>query len=251
MKITQLLVHMGFYAKSLNNREMTAALNKLLTVTMGIDAAHVVHFQHDRAEAVLLAVDSLMKIFPVSARGGCLSHTLNHCGENIRIATAVVFFTAFNGILATSKAAKTAWCRLTGKNAATKSATRWWSEYECCAFLLQNIDHLPAFLETAELQKGEFMKTMRTLWKDAAVQRAITFELTCLVTVGKQFVTATYTLEGDGAVAFTAYDVIQSVEQMRKTQFEDMEFGPIQELAKKYGADKRSPPTPASQVMIL
>jgi hypothetical protein len=122
MDIQQRLVHLGFYKSSFNNRTLAGAINQLLQITLQVNT--VVQFQLDRAEAGLVAVDSLLNVHAEAAPGACLSHTLDHCGDHIKLPTAKAFFTSLTTLMSKSLMARQTWTAASGKAFGSKSKTR-------------------------------------------------------------------------------------------------------------------------------
>lgn len=132
--IHQRLVHLGHYAAAFNNRELARVINRLLSITLHVRDEHVVQFQLDRAEAGLVAVDTLQTLYSNAAAGSCLSHTLDHCGEHVLLPTARKFFNSLNSLMSSSHQAQGAWKGLTGNTFGSKSKTRYYefvSVYHC------------------------------------------------------------------------------------------------------------------------
>ena len=251
LNIHQRLVHLGHYEDAFNNRELAGVLTDLLLNTLGVQRADVVLFQADRASCNTAAVSTLHSLFTNSSPGGCMSHTLTHCGEHIKMPSAKALFSALNNLLSRSLAAKVLWRKLTGHAWRNKSKTRWWSEWECLKDLLGKLDHLQTFLTSPKLSESEFAQTAAALWERPESRRAATFELQCVVSVAEPFVAATYQLEGDGALALITFDIVSSLCMTLVTALPNMEFPAVRKLAHKNAVDLHLPPGTRAEVGIV
>ena len=91
------------------------------------------------------------------------------------------------------------------------SATRWWSRWEVYnQVLLQFGDVMPFIRSHPELSPATTRK-LQTLLADAQKNALLRIELAAVVDCGEKFVKATYDLEGDGALVFKCFQVVETL----------------------------------------
>ena len=121
------------------------------------------------------------------------------------------FFTSWMALFSHSSKAKFLWKELTGKAMASYSATRWWSKWEIFNQLLVQFGDIEPFLRiNSDLGPVSRQKLVKT-FEDAQKLPLLKLELASIVDWGKVFVEATYILEGDGPLAFTCYEIMQTI----------------------------------------
>ena len=108
-----------------------------------------------------------------------------------------------------SQKTKLAWRTITGLSVPTYSATRWWSKWEVMRHLHDAFGDVPSFLECDDLPASK--SKLLDILNDPPNNRKLQMELAVTVDAGEPFVKATYRLEGDGPLVFTAYEEIATL----------------------------------------
>lgn len=136
---------------------------------------------------------------------------MDHVGDHFHVPTLDDFTRLWISLFSRSHQAKAKWKQLTGTAMCTYSETRWWSRWEVLSQLLCQFGDVIPFLrshpEIAPTTRGKLLQIL----EDPECLGLLKTELATIVDVGEQFVKATYTLEGDGALAFKSYAVILSL----------------------------------------
>ena len=88
---------------------------------------------------------------------------------------------------------------------------RWWSRWEVYNQLLEYFGDVHRFLKSNEDIAPRIMDHLRVLMDDNDSLCRLKLKLAAMVDIGRHFVTATYDLEGDGALSLCCYDRLQSV----------------------------------------
>ena len=95
---------------------------------------------------------------------------------------------------------------------ATYSETRWWSRWEVLKQVMLYFGDIVPFLQENELAPatatcGKILAILGDPVKSTRLQ----VELAILMDVGEHFVKATYSLEGDGPLVFSCFEVLSAV----------------------------------------
>lgn len=116
--------------------------------------------------------------------------------------------------LSTSLKAKEAFAQLTGVTMKSHSNTRWFSEWTQAEQVSANAEVLVEFLTILKEEKICPTATPRLL---ASITPTLLVELAAYSDLGRQFVKATYFLEGDGFLCYVVFDVYQNLLNLAST----------------------------------
>ena len=110
-----------------------------------------------------------------------------------------------------SPKSKLLWKAQTGKAMTTFSATHWWSKFEVMKQLLEYFEEIEPFLRN-NTDIGPSLRP-KLLGFLGSSQKKVFFqiELAAVVDWGQHFVTACYTLEGDGPLVLSCYETINRI----------------------------------------
>ena len=103
------------------------------------------------------------------------------------------------------------WTTQTGLPSPSYSATRWWSKFEVINQVHDTFGDVSSFLNSTDLPSASSGKMIKIL-NDAAKCRKLKIELAITVDSMATFVCSTYTLEGNGPLALTAYQHITKLQ---------------------------------------
>ncbi|XP_032223317.1 uncharacterized protein LOC116604706 [Nematostella vectensis] len=106
----------------------------------------------------------------------------------------------------TSMKGRRVWKNLTGRVMPRYNSTRWWSLWECAKVVLEEWAHVSASHDE-EFAKASWQKLSDALLHNPVQLRV---EFAALMELEK-FVKATYTLEGDGALVFIAFEKLDEL----------------------------------------
>jgi hypothetical protein len=215
--IQQRAVQLMLLAKSLTGEEVARQLIVCLSTELGIGSNLLVAAMRDRASVNNVALRTLSIVFTQVFDIGCFSHTLDHVGERMKPPVLDDFMKGWIGLFTRSPKTKLAWKAATGLQVPTYSATRWWSKWEVMNDLLKSFGDVCSFLQNDELPPSK-LKLLEIL-NDSPNNRKLQMELAMTVDAGEPFVKATYRLEGDGPLIFSAYEEINALSASISTQF--------------------------------
>ena len=205
-KIQQRVIRLMLLAKSLSGEEVARQLIVCLSTELGVSSDKLVASMRDRASVNTVAIRTLSIVFPQLIDIGCFSHTLDHVGDKMRTPILDEFINLFSR----SPKIKLAWRTKTGLPVPTYSSTRWWSKWEVMRHLHDAFGDVPSFLECEDLPPSK-TKLLEIL-NDPPKNRKLQIELAITVDVGEPLVKATYRLEGDGPLVFSAYEEIATLQ---------------------------------------
>jgi len=97
----------------------------------------------------------------------------------------------------------------TGKSMATYSATHWWSRWEVIEQVSVQFGNVLPFLHMEGLGSATTTTKLITFFTDYQKKALLEVELATIIEWGRSFVTATYSLEGDGPLALECYEKIE------------------------------------------
>ena len=97
------------------------------------------------------------------------------------------------------------------------TSTRWWSKWEVHYDILALFGDVVPFMQETEASPTTCNKLLQLL-SDKNKSEFLQVELAVVVDAGEPFVKATYKLEGDGALAFTCYEIYSSTEAIVRLQ---------------------------------
>ena len=162
----------------------------------------------DRASTNNVAMDTVSIIYPKVVDIGCLSHTIGHVGDKFQTQLLSGFVTTWITLFSHSPKVKMLWKTLTGKSMPAYSNTRWWSKWEVIKHMMLYFeDMLKLLQENPEIGTSSRPKLLAVL-EDGQQCALLKIEMAADIDVAEPFVKACYNLEGDGPLAFTAYEEI-------------------------------------------
>ena len=207
--IHQRVIRLMLLAKSLTGEEVACQLIVCLSTELGISSSQLVASMRDRASVNTVAMRTLGIVFPQVIDIGCFSHTLDHIGEKLHTPILDEFIKMWINLFSRSPKTKLAWTTMTGLPVPTYSATRWWSKWEVIRHLHDAFGDVPSFLESDDLPASK--SKLLEILNDPPKNRKLQMEIAVTVDAGEPFVKATYRLEGDGPLVFTAYEEISTL----------------------------------------
>jgi hypothetical protein len=207
----QRLVRMQLLAKSMCGDEIARELISIPSTELGIPGAKLLASMRDRASTNNVAMRTMKVVYPHLLDIGCYSHTIDHVGEKFVTPNLDEFGKEWVGIFSHSHKARLLWRERTGRSMATYSETRWWSRWEVLKQAMLYFGDIEPFLhenEVAPAYKGRVLAILNDPQKKSRFQ----VKLAVVIDVGEQFVKATYSLEGDGPLVFTCFEVLSAVD---------------------------------------
>lgn len=208
-EIQQRVVRLMLLAKSLSGEEVARQLIVCLSTELGINSDLLVATMRDRASVNTVAIRTLGIVFPKIVDIGCFSHTLDHVGENLNTPILDEFIKVWINMFSRSPKTKLAWKTKTGLTVPTYSATRWWSKWEVMRHLHDAFGDVSSFVASDELPPSK--SKLQDILDDPPKNRKLPMELAITIDAGEPFVKATYRLEGDGPLVFSAYEEISTL----------------------------------------
>ena len=114
-------------------------------------------------------------------------------------------------LFAHSPKAKLFWRQKTGISIQGYSATRWWSKWEVINQTFELFGDVEAFIRQDEEFSNNTRAKLTEFFSDNRKLECLKVEFAAIVDAGKQFVQATYKLEGDGPLVFQCYEIISAL----------------------------------------
>ena len=188
-----------------------------LSTEYGIGSNLLQAAMRDRASVNSVAMRTLSIVFPNILDIGCFSHTLDHVGEHFNTPALDVFMKVWISMFSSSPKTKLAWTTKTGLSIPSYSVTRWWSKWEVMKFLHDSFGDVESFLEIEDLPPSKVK--LQEILHDPPSKRKLMIELAMTIDAGEPFVKATYCLEGDGPLIFSAYEEIKALERGIEVQY--------------------------------
>ena len=209
--IEQQLLAIQLLSKSLTGEEIAHELVQILSVSYSISSDHLVAAMRDRASVNSVAMKTVKIIYPNTIDVWCFSHAFDRVGEHFNIPTLTEFIGNWLSLFSHSIKAKFLWKQQTGRAMVSYSATRWWSKWEIFKQLMVQFGDIEPFLNrNADLGRSSHPKLLAILSDQEKLKR-LKLELAAVIDWGEVFVKATYNLEGDGPLSFTAYEEVRTV----------------------------------------
>jgi len=203
-------------AKPINGEEVVRDILSVLSTELGIQSSDLLAGIRDRASVNNVAMHLISVMYPTVLDVGCFSYTLNNVGEQFRTLVLDKFMKHWQEMFSRSHKARLQWLKQTGRALKTYSPTRWWSRWECEKQLFELWGDVPSFLassgDTAPKSREKLSKLLATKLEQLVVELAITID------VGEVLVKTTYTLEGDGPMAFKCYEMISAIKAALQVQ---------------------------------
>ena len=205
-KIVQRLVKLQILAKPMNGEELAREVISILQVTYGVKSDQLLACMHDRASVNGAAMRTINVVFPSLVDIGCYSHTIDLAGDKFDVPVLDEFFRLWVSLFAHSSRAKVDWRTTTGISIKSHSCTRWWSKWEVLHQVFKYFGDIVSFLRNTEASPATTVKLLQ-LFSDRQKHEYLQLELAVVIDAGEPFVKATYSLEGDGALAFKCYEI--------------------------------------------
>lgn len=117
---------------------------------------------------------------------------------------------AWLSMFSRSPKTKLAWKNLTGLAPISYCPTRWWSKWEVIKQVHDCFGDVQPFISTQDLSPASQLKLQQII-TDPVKCVQLQLELAITVDFGESFVKTTYNLEGDGPLAFVAYEKIRTL----------------------------------------
>ena len=135
------------------------------------------------------------------------------------------------GIFSRSPKSRLAWQTKTGLKPPSYSPTRWWSKWEVMKHIHDLFGDVKDFFDGEELppSKAKFQDIL----SDDPANRKLQMELAITIDAGESFVKSTYVLEGDGALAFRAFEEVSKLLAVISTAY----YPNVIAVAKKLSGD--------------
>ena len=199
LNIQQWVSRLLLLAKSMTGEEIA---RQLISTELGIGGERVVAMMHDRASVNGVAMRTVSVLYNF-LDVGCLSHTLDLVGKNMK--TPVLTKAGYNY----SPKTRLIWRTQTSLPVPSYSPTRWWSRFDVIKHLFKAFGDVTTFLQNGDLPPSA--KKLLDMLNDQPTKRKLQIEIAITVDAMEAFVTATYNLEGDGALALSAYEEIRKL----------------------------------------
>jgi len=210
-KIEQKLVRLQMLAKSLCGEELARELISVVSVTYGICVDQLLACMRDRSTVNNVAIKTLKIIYPQLIDVGCFSHTIDHVGEHFVMPNLSEFMTGWINLFSHSPKTRMIWKELTERSMGSYSATRWWSRWELMEQLLVQFGDVEGFLNNENLGSPHIRSKLLAIFTDSQKRVYLEVELAAVIDWGNPFVSATYSLEGDGPLIVTSYDIVETI----------------------------------------
>ena len=202
---------MQLLAKSLKGEEIACELMTVLSTELSIPSPKVLAGMHDRASSNNVAMSTVKVIYPHMLDIGCYSHTIDHVGEKFKTPTLDMFGKYWISLFAHSPQARLLWRDRTGQSVKTYSKTRWWSRFEVLKqVMLLFGDVLPFLQEDTQLAPATRAKLLN-IFSDLNKKSYLLVELAVVIDIGEHFIKATYSVEGDGPLVFSCFEILSSI----------------------------------------
>ena len=210
-KINQRLVRLQVVVKSLTSEELARAFISVLSVQYSIGTRQLLAATKDRVSVNEVAVRTLKIVYPSLLSVGCFSHTIDRVGEHFLTPNLSEFMTSWISLFSHSPKTRILWRDQTGKSMATYSATHWWSRWEVIEQVSIQFGDILPFLCREDLGSATTAAKLLTYFTNPEKKALLEVELATIIDWGKPFVTATYSLEGDGPLELECYERIETV----------------------------------------
>ena len=209
--IEQRLLAIKLLSKSLTGEEIAHELVQILSVSYGISSDYLVAAMRDRASVNSVAMKTVKIIYPNALDVGCFSHAFDRVGKHFNIPTLTEFIGSWLSLFSHSIKANFLWKQQIGSSMASYSATRWWSKWEIFKQLLLQFGDIKPFLNRNTDLGPSSRPRLLAILSDQEKLKHLKLELAAVIAWGEVFVKATYNLEGDGPLSFTAYEEVRTV----------------------------------------
>ena len=159
----------------------------------------------------MVALRTLIVVFPKLVDVGCFSHTLDLVGEKFTTPHLSSFMVWWVSLFSHSPKSMLLWKEKTGQAYRGYSATRWWSKFEVMKQLMDLFRDVQPFLEENTSVSPATREKLLSMLHNPQERAYLMVELAVTVDAALPFVKATYVLEGDGPLALSCYETISSL----------------------------------------
>ena len=212
-QIHQRLVRLRHLSKSLTGEEIARELISVLQVDYNISPDALVGAMRDRASVNGVAMRTVKVIYPKVLDVGCFAHTIDLVGQQFCTPHLNEFVSAWINLFSHSPKARLSWRSRTGRAVKSCSKTRWWSRWEIIDQLLNLFGDVQPFLEENSDIGPANRSKMLDILQDSQKKAHLMVEMAVVVDSGREFVRATYNLEGDGPLVLKCYEQLEVVTQ--------------------------------------
>ena len=195
----------------MTGKEIARELISVLSVEYGITPDRLLAAMRDRASVNGVAMQTVKVVFPDLLDVGCFSHTIDLAGGKFQTPNLESFIHLWISLFAHSPRVRLWWKQLTGKSMSSFCPTRWWSRWEVMKQVMLYFGDVGPFLESNPELSPATRRKLLDMLQNPRVKASIQIELAAIVDAGEPFVKATYELEGDGALAFYCYEVLNAL----------------------------------------
>ena len=209
--IKQRLVFLQIVAKSLTGEELARELIAILSVQYSIRTEQLLAAMKDCASVNEVAIRTLKIVYPNLLSIGCFSYTIDCVGEHFSTPNLSEFIVSWISLFSHSPRIRILWRDQTGKSMATFSATRWWSRWEVIEQVAVQFGDVLPFLRKEGLGSATTTSKLIPFFTDPQKKALLEVEIVATIDWERPFVTATYSLEGDGPLAFHCYEKIETI----------------------------------------
>ena len=144
-----------------------------------------------------------------------ISHFLDRVGVKCKTPALASFMCTWNANSTTSMKARRVWSQMSARGMPRRNSTRWWSLWECLKVVFEEKHHVNSFLESND----DFAEVSRKKVLDSIQQSSLQIRVEQAAMMGmEKFVKVTYTLEGDGALLFIAFQRLEELRQFIDAQ---------------------------------
>ena len=189
----------------------------MLSVNYGIALQQLLAAMKDHVSVNEAAVRTLKIVYPNLLSVGCFSHTIDRVGEQFCTPNLSDFITSWISLFSHSPKTKILWVEQTGKSLATYSATRWWSRWEVIEQVSVQFGDVVPFLRRDDLGSTATTAKLLTFFTEPQKKAQLEVELAAVIDWGRPFVTAIYSLEGDGPLVLECYEKIETIRTAIRT----------------------------------
>ncbi|CBJ27571.1 conserved unknown protein [Ectocarpus siliculosus] len=217
LAVIKRLVSLRMLESAMNNRNIAAEVIDVVRDRLDISDRNLVKsFQFDGCAANRKAMrDVLPGFFSQAVYIACCSHLMDNSGKQIDAPRASDFMLKTSSVFSYSFHAKRELVNRAGKTWPRFVNHRWGSKAEVFEFLSTQLPAIEDFIRTFRNSDGRRNKTCQALQDkyldNVHERRFLLLELAMYRDVLLTFKTACLALEGDDALVFKAYDIIQKV----------------------------------------
>lgn len=233
-KIEQRLVRLLLLAKPVTGDELAREILTVLSTELGIASTKLLACMRDRAAVNGKAMRTIGIMYPGVMDIGCFSHALDLVGANFKTPTLDKFMKHWVKLFQHSCKAKLIWRDKTGQSPKHYSPTRWWSKWECEKQIMLQWGDVPDFLTQTDVAPRSREKLQLLCQND---EMNLMIELAVTIDAGEPFIKACYTLEGDGPLALSCYEVLSTV----KAAIQVKHWANTRAIAQKFAAERQLP----------